>query len=837
MRYFICLLILVFAFNLNAQLPSPSLNKSGFCFNRVDSTIQPPFYIKKAISADFDNDTYKDVLVFTEFDVYVYLNNGSGKLNTAPPLKITSIFTQSASIDPIIDICSGYFDNDTKPDLAITNGYEIFLFHNNSTPSNLNFLYEGEIQAESGYEFKKIEAADLDNDSHVDITALYFSSSGDWNLMAIRNFSSNVGSYDFQKKDAFEILAGFEVNSPYFRIADLNNDGHNDVIVADKTVENVIEVYKSDYSSNPSSLFDINPHLSIGDFSYPKSFRTIDVNNDGSKDFIVLKVDPFDKKDTLYTYLGNGSFTLTTNSANKYGFLAIDDLTHNADFEIVDFNNDGLKDFCYLKSNDTLLIMSGISTAPYIDATVNKITLRSVPTYTDSFNTSFIIEDFNKDNYIDLFVYENYHTVNLKPSTILNQSYTSSITVSKSTPYCVGDQIILNNVILPTSASVTSVLWNGVSSGSATTQYTVNTSSTSSTSYSSSVTYSIFTGNTCKVSSSNSVSITVNPKPTLTLSLVSASVCPGTSFTLTAQGSETTALWQPGSLSGFNTVVSPAATTIYSITQTNAAGCSETGTVIIGVLKTPTVNIVPNGLVQACEGQSVKLKAINASGSAFNSYQWYSSSSGALSNNDSVLVLTPQNTSTITVKVYDYSLSNCYGKDSVQVIILPKPTLNASVNPQKVCPGKPTTITVTGAQSYTWQPVHLGNGNQVVVRPVSYFKTYTVSATDAYGCETTDTITVDVEKKCGLTVYNLVSPNSDGSNDYFEIDGISDFKHTVSIYNRWGQKLFESADYKNNWDGSSESNGVHVPAGTYFYIIELPEQKEIFKGWIELIKK
>ncbi|MEK9612853.1 MAG: gliding motility-associated C-terminal domain-containing protein, partial [Flavobacteriaceae bacterium] len=85
-----------------------------------------------------------------------------------------------------------------------------------------------------------------------------------------------------------------------------------------------------------------------------------------------------------------------------------------------------------------------------------------------------------------------------------------------------------------------------------------------------------------------------------------------------------------------------------------------------------------------------------------------------------------------------------------------------------------------------------------------------------------------------LFVPNAISPNSDGVNDYWRIVGLEAFKNShVVIYNRLGIKVFESKDYRNDWNGSF--NGDPIPDGTYFYEIHL-SNNEIKKGFIYVKK-
>ena len=75
-----------------------------------------------------------------------------------------------------------------------------------------------------------------------------------------------------------------------------------------------------------------------------------------------------------------------------------------------------------------------------------------------------------------------------------------------------------------------------------------------------------------------------------------------------------------------------------------------------------------------------------------------------------------------------------------------------------------------------------------------------------------------------------ISPNGDGVNDFWEIIGLGNFPNSnVIIFNRLGVKVFESNDYKNEWNGFYR--GSSLPDGTYFYQISLSEN-EIKKGFI-----
>ena len=88
-----------------------------------------------------------------------------------------------------------------------------------------------------------------------------------------------------------------------------------------------------------------------------------------------------------------------------------------------------------------------------------------------------------------------------------------------------------------------------------------------------------------------------------------------------------------------------------------------------------------------------------------------------------------------------------------------------------------------------------------------------------------------------LVIYNLFSPNNDGTNDTFVIEGIELFENTLKIYNRWGNIVYDVENYQNDWNGTSNAGRVvrrdqKLPAGTYYYTLELKESGKATTGWL-----
>jgi gliding motility-associated-like protein len=95
---------------------------------------------------------------------------------------------------------------------------------------------------------------------------------------------------------------------------------------------------------------------------------------------------------------------------------------------------------------------------------------------------------------------------------------------------------------------------------------------------------------------------------------------------------------------------------------------------------------------------------------------------------------------------------------------------------------------------------------------------------DNMGSCTTEQLEIEVVGD--IIVYNAVSPNGDGINDFFFLEYIDVLPDTqsnrVTIYNRWGDAVFEVSDYNNSdkiFVGLNNS-GNELPSGTYFYKIE-----------------
>ncbi len=149
----------------------------------------------------------------------------------------------------------------------------------------------------------------------------------------------------------------------------------------------------------------------------------------------------------------------------------------------------------------------------------------------------------------------------------------------------------------------------------------------------------------------------------------------------------------------------------------------------------------------------------------------------------------------------------------------------------------------TSYEKYIWTPSTVCPNNNCAsldsLAPGNYsvtIKAYSSSNVALDSVKYTYNIVKSTEA-CQITVYTGFTPNNDGKNDVMYIENIESFpENKVYIYNRWGNKIIQVDGYNNTshaWDGRSQ-NGTAVPAGTYFYVIELEKGASVKKGWIEL---
>jgi len=179
----------------------------------------------------------------------------------------------------------------------------------------------------------------------------------------------------------------------------------------------------------------------------------------------------------------------------------------------------------------------------------------------------------------------------------------------------------------------------------------------------------------------------------------------------------------------------------------------------------------------------------------------------------------------------------CVSVDAVDVYVLSAAGVTVS-NDTTISLGYSVQLVATGGQIYSWTPsesLDIPNSATPIATPDST-TTYTVTVSDLNGCEVTREVTITVVEDFVLDIPNLFSPNGDGVNDLFVIFNLETYpKTSIILFNRWGMKVWESDDYQNDWDGTSDK-GDELTDGTYFYIINVGGTDKIYKGDINILR-
>ena len=173
---------------------------------------------------------------------------------------------------------------------------------------------------------------------------------------------------------------------------------------------------------------------------------------------------------------------------------------------------------------------------------------------------------------------------------------------------------------------------------------------------------------------------------------------------------------------------------------------------------------------------------------------------------------------------------------NVIVDIIASPAINFSMSPPPPTPfGTPIQFTdlTPGATSWLWD---FGDGNtSTLPNPVHTYahdSTYTVTLTVSVGsgCDASMTRTYIVHTDYSVIAPNVVTPNGDGKNDELVFLNLEDYPGSaLHVYNRWGNSVYTSADYHNDWKPD-------VVDGVYYYVLEVPGLEKPMTGFFEVIK-
>jgi gliding motility-associated-like protein len=300
------------------------------------------------------------------------------------------------------------------------------------------------------------------------------------------------------------------------------------------------------------------------------------------------------------------------------------------------------------------------------------------------------------------------------------------------------------------------------------------------------------------------------------------SLCIGQSTTLNGSGG-VTYLWTPSTGLTADTIANPISTpestTTYTLTVTNIHGCDTSDEITITVNPLPVVSAGDDlSICQEGQGQ------LSATGAV--EYSW--SPGTGLSCSDCPDPITTVDDD-ITYIVTGTDENGCINVDEVFVAVDLTPPVDAGPDATiNIVLGETAILDPTGGVTYVWSPAE-GLSCTDCENPVAQPQdttTYYVLVTDANGCQNIDSVTIYVIGIYSVDLPTAFSPNGDGFNDtYFPlITGYGDLDH-YTIYNRWGEVVFESDDTSIGWDGTYKNKEQVV--GTYVVVVYSTVQSQV----------
>jgi hypothetical protein len=291
------------------------------------------------------------------------------------------------------------------------------------------------------------------------------------------------------------------------------------------------------------------------------------------------------------------------------------------------------------------------------------------------------------------------------------------ITASKN-PICFGESVVL------TTNAGSNILWNTLQ-----TTQSITVTPTTSTTY----TVSGVSSSSSACSSTVTFNVLVNPLPTIAVGTLPQVMCVGGTATVFATGA-VSYTWS-NQQSSSSTTVTPAVTSVYTVTGENSLGCTKSETVQV-VVNTNSVTVTPPTSV--CAGSAVNLTA-----SGITTFSW---STGSFF---STAIVTPSANTNYSVQGYDNY--GCVISGTTAVTVHSNPTVTVSADRISLCRGESVTLSAGGANSFQWNTGDTG-GSVTYTLPLDVPYTYVVSGTTD-GCTRNATITVQVSKCTGIIAY------------------------------------------------------------------------------------
>jgi gliding motility-associated-like protein len=314
----------------------------------------------------------------------------------------------------------------------------------------------------------------------------------------------------------------------------------------------------------------------------------------------------------------------------------------------------------------------------------------------------------------------------------------------------------------------------------------------------------------------DSIRIKVNNSAPINLG-IDTSFCAGDSLILNAGSGFVNYSWSNGS-NAQSVVVKSTGT--YSVIATDNNNCRSKDTLrILNIFNTPVINLPGNGPI--CFGTTATLNA----GTGFTSYNW--------NTGETTPIITVTNTGIYWVTIID--INGCKNSDTTRITALIPSPVGFLPADTFICTYSKIQLTPSLIfKTYLWNTGVQANSIQI-----SEAGTYWLQVTDNNDCAGRDSIIIS-PKQCleGFYIPSGFTPNNDGLNDDFKPFLFGNvISYRFSIYNRWGEKVFESSIPGKGWNGKFKGVEQSTNAFVWQCSYQLENKKiEFEKGTVILIK-
>jgi gliding motility-associated-like protein len=247
----------------------------------------------------------------------------------------------------------------------------------------------------------------------------------------------------------------------------------------------------------------------------------------------------------------------------------------------------------------------------------------------------------------------------------------------------------------------------------------------------------------------------------------------------------------------------------------------------VEIFESPEVDFTGSEL-SGCSPLNAQL--VNLAVDSGTSYHWEISNGTNLNTADASVLLIPAGE-------YDVLLSatNIHGcTESLTrpkfIVVYPQPTADFSANPPKATIESPVinfTNNSTNADSYFWifsDSTTSINDNLAHTFSKTGMYDVTLIAMNNFGCIDTTRGTIEISEGFSFYLPNAFTPDGDGKNDFFQGFGSNIKAYSMTIFDRWGEKIFQTSEYAKPWDGRIDDNAVQH--GVYVYKVIITDDAD-----------